>query len=144
MAHPAVRNWFRSQLVTRVPSIPYIDTINKAPNPENLPDIWVTMEFANSSEQRVSLGSPACWREFGEATFIVLGKSGKTDVPVLTAALTIRTAFLEVREMIAVAGVVNGQGKLVFDADTPNTDSTENGNWFLASVACSYTLDTYR
>jgi len=141
MSSIVVRNWFRSQIVTRVPSYPYFDTINKTPNHENLPDLWLTMEFANSSEQRISLGSPACWREFGEVTIIVLGKSGKGDVPVLTAAEVVKTAFENVHLMIPVGA---GQGKLVFDADVPNTDATENGNWFLASVSCSYTFDTYR
>lgn len=142
MSSLAIRNWFRTELVSRVPTVPYKDTVNKDPNPKNLPDVWMTLEFATSSERRISLGNPACWREFGEVQIIVLGKSGLGDTAVLTAAEAVRAAFQNVREQISLPG--GGNGSLVFDADTPNTDATENGNWFLASVSCSYTLDTVR
>lgn len=142
MSSRAVRQWFRAQIPLRVPTVPYRETINSMPDPRNLPDLWVTVEFANASEQRLTLGDRAIFREFGLVNIVVLGKSGKGDDPALQAAELFRTAFTNVKEVLAVGA---GTGDLKIDSpEPPNTDSTESGNWFLASVSCSYTLDVVR
>jgi hypothetical protein len=141
----AARNWFRSYLVAQVPSVPYVDTVNRAPDPSSLPDVWFTLEFSNASEQRLTLGVPALFREFGVVDVVVLGLSGRgDDIPVDTAEL-FRSALQDIRLQIPVTDSVGGNGDLRIDAaEPPNTDATESGNWFLASVSCAYTLDVVR
>lgn len=142
MSSRAVRQWFRGFAPAAVPSIPYFDTVNSMPDPKNLPDVWFTLEFANASEQRLTLGSQAIFREFGIVNIVVLGLSGKGDAAPMAAADLFYAAFLNIRQQIPVAATI---GDLRIDAaEPPNTDATESGNWFLASVSCSYTCDVVR
>lgn len=142
MSSRAVRTWFRQQIVARVPTLPYFDTVNTVPDNKSLPDYWVTVEFDNASEQRLTLGGQAIFREFGQVTLVVLGLSGRGDDTLLQWAEAVRTAFQAVSASVPVGA---GSGVLRVDApDPPNTDVTESGNWFLASVSCPYTFDVVR
>lgn len=142
MSSRAVRVWFRAQIVARVPTLPYYDTVNSTPNQRNLPTLWSTIEFSNAAEQRLTLGGRAIFREFGQVTLIVLGESGRGDDLVVQQAEALRTAFTAATAILAVGAE---SGVLRVDTpDPPNTDSTESGNWFLASVSCPYTFDVTR
>lgn len=142
MSSRAIRAWFRTFLPATVPGIPYIETVNIAPNPKNLPDVWATLEFSNASEQRLTLGTTAIFREYGMVNVVVLGLSGRGDDGVIEAAEAYRAALQNVSEQVAVGSEF---GTLRIDAaEPPNTDATESGNWFLASVSCSYTFDVVR
>lgn len=144
MSSIAVRTWFRNAVVARAPTIPYFDTINRMPDPRTLADlaIWDTIEFSDATEQRLTLGGRAIFKEYGQVSIIVLGLSGRGDDAVLTAAELLRSAFMDVRVQLVVGAET---GTLRIDApDPPNTDSTESGNWFLASVSCPYTLEVTR
>lgn len=143
MSSKVVRTWFREQIPLRVPSIPFFETINKEPPTQNLPSLWFTVEFTNPQEQRISLGERACWRETGQVGFVVLGRSGKGDDAVLDAAELIREAFRNSRPVLTVAP--GEPGYLVIDGvEPPDTDVSESGNWFLASLSCPYTFDFVR
>jgi len=138
MSSKAIRDWFRSELVTRVPTVPYFDTVNTIPENKNLPDLWCTLEFNGATEQRISLGSRACFREFGEVQIIFVGRSGRKDDAVIDAAEQVRQQFFGINAHFS-------DGDLTLDAaGPPNTDATENGNWFLGSVSCAYVFDTIR
>jgi hypothetical protein len=142
MSSRAVRTWFRAFVPTAVPSVPYVETTNQAPDPRNLPALWSTLEFSNASEQRLTLGSRAIFREYGNVEVVVLGLSGKGDSAVMQAAELFRTALTSIALPLPVGA---GFGDFKIDApEPPNTDATESGNWFLASVSCSYTLDVVR
>ena len=142
MSSRAVRQWFRSFLPSAVPSVPYVETVNIAPNPQNLPDLWSTLEFSNASEQRLTIGSQPIFREYGIVNVIVLGLSGRGDDAPLQAAELFRAALLNLSVQLPVGSEF---GDLRIDAaEPPNTDATESGNWFLASVSCSYTFDVVR
>lgn len=142
MSSRVVRSWFRAFLPATVPAIPYVETVNSAPNPKNLPDVWSTVEFSNASEQRLTIGTTAIFREYGMVNVIVLGLSGRGDDDVMEAAETYRAALQNITEQIAVDAAF---GTLRIDAaEPPNTDATESGNWFLASVSCAYTFDVVR
>lgn len=142
MSSRAVRQWFRSFVPAAVPSVPYYDTVNRMPDPTALPDVWVTLEFANASEQRLTLGKRSVFREFGIVNVVVLGLSGKGDDAPMLAAELFRTALQEIAVQLSVGAEV---GTLRIDApEPPNTDATESGNWFLASVSCSYQFDVVR
>lgn len=142
MSSRAVRQWFRTFLPATVPAIPYVETVNSAPSPKNLPDLWATLEFANASEQRLTIGTTAIFREYGMVNVIVLGLSGRGDDAIMEAAEAYRTALQNISEQVAVGAQF---GTLRVDAaEPPSTDATESGNWFLASVSCSYTFDVVR
>jgi hypothetical protein len=142
MSSRAVRQWFRTFLPTAVPTLPYVETVNSAPNPQNLPDAWATLEFPNASEQRLTLGTSALFREYGMVNVIVLGLSGRGDDTIMEAAEAVRSALQGIAVQVAVGDQF---GTLRIDAaEPPNTDATESGNWFLASVSCSYTFDVVR
>lgn len=142
MSSPVVREWFRTFLQAEVPSVPYIETTNVAPNPKNLPDTWMTLEFTSPSEQRLTIGANPVFREYGVVNVIVLGLSGRGDSAVLAAAELYRGVLQTLALQLPVG---SGFGELRIDsAEPPSTDATESGNWFLASVSCSYTFDTVR
>jgi hypothetical protein len=109
---------------------------------QNLPDLWATLEFSNASEQRLTLGGQAIFREYGMVNVIVLGLSGRGDSAPMQAAELFRTALSGISLQIPV-GIQFGDLR-IDAAEPPNTDSTESGNWFLASVSCSYTFDVVR
>ena len=142
MSSRPVRQWFRSTLAAVPGGVPFKETVNSTPNPKNLPDLWVTVEFQNSSEQRMTLGSRALFREYGTVNIVILGLSGRGDEDVLAEAERYRSAFSNISTQLT-AGVE--EGTLRIDApEPPNTDATESGNWFLASVSCPYTFDVVR
>jgi hypothetical protein len=142
MSSLVVRQWFRNRIVLAVPSIPFLDTVNQIPNPKNLPDLWATIEFTNASEQRLTLGQNAIFRELGQVSIAVLGLSGKGDNAVVAAAELYREAFSAIAESVVVGA---GLGYMRIDAaEPPTTDPTESGNWFLGSVSCAYTFDVVR
>lgn len=142
MSSRAVRQWFRTEILTRVSDVEYKDTVNVVPSAKNLPDLWCTLEFSFASEERLSLGTRALFREYGTVQIIFLGLSGKGDDGVVSAAEEARAAFTGVSEELTVGAET---GMLRIDApEPPATDSTESGNWFLASVSCAYTFDVVR
>lgn len=142
MSSRAVRQWFRAAVLAKVPTVPYYETVNRMPDPTALPDVWVTLEFANASEQRLTLGKRAIFREFGIVNIVVLGLSGKGDEAPMLVAEMFRTVFENIVAQVPVSGEM---GELRIDApEPPNTDATESGNWFLASVSCSYQFDVVR
>lgn len=142
MSSRAVRQWFRTRIPAIDATVPYIDTINSAPNPKNLPDLWVTLEFTTPSEQRLTIGPNAVFREFGVVNVIVLGLSGRGDDAVVAAAEVFKTG-LEFTGTLITVGATTGAFRI--DAvDPPSTDTSESGNWFLCSVSCAYTLDVVR
>lgn len=142
MSSVVIRDWFRAEVLTRLPTIPYKETVNVAPSPKNLPDLWMTLEFQPSSEERLTLGTRAMFREYGVVQLIFLGLSGRGDSVVLAAAESGRTVFQQVSVSLTVGSET---GVLRIDAPSPpTTDLTESGNWFLASVSCPYTFDVVR
>jgi|SRR6185369_710543 len=144
MSSKAVRDWFRAELQARVDDVPYYDTVNTIEKQKGLPELWLTIEFHDATENRTSLGTRACFREFGNVVIIAVGKSGVGDGPVVDLAERVRNAFFGIHVSVPY-GTGSDVGFLMLDAaDPPNTESTENGNWFLGSVSCSYTFDTVR
>lgn len=142
MSSRPVRQWFRTTLAAVPGGVPFKETVNSMPNPKGLPDLWATVEFQNSSEQRMTLGGRALFREYGTVNIVILGLSGKGDEDVLDAAELYRSAFSNISVEIPAGAEV---GTLRIDApEPPNTDATESGNWFLASVSCPYTFDVVR
>jgi hypothetical protein len=120
-------------------TIPYIDTVNSTPSPKNLPDLWVTLEFNVPSEERLSIGPNALFREFGVVNVVVLGLSGRGDDAVVQAAEVFKAGF-QFRNATLSVGAESGVLR-IDTVDPPSTELSESGNWFLCSVTCAYTLD---
>ena len=126
-----------------VPSVPYVETTNTMPDPTNLPDVWATLEFSNASEQRLTIGAQPIFREYGLVNVIVLGLSGRGDEAPMQAAELYRAALQNISAQVPLGPGQTGSLR-IDSAEPPNTDATESGNWFLASVSCSYTFDVVR
>ncbi len=146
MSSSVVRAWFRSRVddTPGVVGCPFFDTLNKIPSKKDLSDVdvWCTLEFAGATEERITLGEPATFLENGQVNILVLGKSGRGDAVVLEYAEKLRDLFVRVH-----TGIPNGSGTgyvHIDAADPPNTDATESGDWFLASVSCAYTFEFTR
>ena len=123
-----------------VSGVPYHDTINTMPEPKVLTALvsWCTLEFMAPTEQRLTLGAPGLFRESGQVHVLVLTKSGKGDEAAVEASEAFRALFTGIN-------LDTGGGRLTIDApEPPSTEPTESGNWFLASVICSYTYDVVR
>lgn len=89
MADPVVTDAFASRLGTL--STPYVDTLNA--RPATLPNIYTSIEVENSVVDRITIGSPAMFRESGTIAVKVNVRSGGGDSSAETLAETVRDLF---------------------------------------------------
>lgn len=135
MSSRFVRASFRAAWPLRVPGVPLIETINHDPHPNGLPTVWATVLFAMTTEERVSLGAPACRREIGEILVICICRSGDGDAPAVDAAEAVRGAFLDWTDPTGVLAIVGAAPP----ADTEYGDS--RGRWYAVEVPLGYRYD---
>ena len=93
MSSQYVREQFRTSWSTKVPSIPFHETINDDPDHTSMEALWATVEFIAFNESQVSLGSPSCRREEGTIVVVLSARSGVGDGTLNVAAETVRTAY---------------------------------------------------
>lgn len=93
MSSQYVRDEFRDSWTTKVPSIPFHETINDDPDHTTMEALWATAEFVAFNEVQVSLGSPSCRREEGTIIVVLFARSGVGDSTLNVAAETVRTAY---------------------------------------------------
>jgi hypothetical protein len=134
VASAVVRTAFRDALLAAYPGL-YFDTLNKSPGfmPDEggqpVPTIWYTLVFTAATERRISLGTPACRRETGQAEVWCLSASGVGDGPAITAAEGVRELLREKQLTPAIRTT---------DADPPIHFTPDDGDYFAAVVAVSY------
>ena len=132
MSSEYVRDQFRDSWATKVPSIPFYETVNDDPDHSVSAALWATAEFVAFNEVQVSLGSPSCRREEGTIIVVLAARSGVGDNTLLAAAETVRTAYRH-------WAVTDLQ---VTQIDPPLLDSGfSDGMWYTVSVDISYTYD---
>lgn len=135
MSSKFVRDAFRDSWAGKVPGIPYFDTINTAPNKENMPDLWASAEFQSFNEEPVSMGQPSCRRETGVITVVLSIRSGEGDDAITQAAEMVRDAYRYWRI----------EGLSVTQVDPPiDTDGFSDGMWFIMDVDINYDFDQYK
>jgi hypothetical protein len=97
MSSEAVRASMRAAVAAKAPSVPYFDSVNRSERTLNdtqpLPDVWLTLEFDMERRGPVTMGSRPWVEEAGTATVVVLGKSGRGDADVASAASDLSRAF---------------------------------------------------
>jgi hypothetical protein len=115
--------------------VPLVETINRDPNPNGLPTVWATVLFAMTTEERVSLGSPACWREVGEILVICICRSGEGDAPAVDAAEQVRAGFRDWSDATGALQIIDTAPPV----DTEFGDS--RGRWYAVEVPLGYRYD---
>lgn len=143
MSSPVVRNWCEQTAITLLPEAPFQKTIGMLWQERNLPEVWSTMEYANASVQRMTIGKRAIWNETGSFTFNVLGKSGFGENAMLEMlqrycdlAIDLRVELMEQSGQLGTLQIEN--------VGTPNCEPYEAGNWLIATVVSVYTYVSVR
>lgn len=73
------------------------DTNTEDDLPSNLDTAWLAVQFVNSTEERVSTGPDACWREEGIFYIHVVVPAGFNSSAALAFCETVRTALRDQR-----------------------------------------------
>jgi hypothetical protein len=108
--------------------------VNDDPDHDSIEDLWATAEYVAFNEERISLGSPACWRESGTITIVISGISGDGDAALLVASNNIRNAYRgwDVDKIS------------VIKVDPPQaTPSFSDGNWYSMEINLTYDYDYF-
>jgi hypothetical protein len=92
MSAAAVREAFRDKIAGLLASEGYafFESVNLASSTKDLPSRWYTLDFVPSDDARMSLGSPALFRESGLVTVAVYSEHNVEDADAVAAAEIIR------------------------------------------------------
>jgi hypothetical protein len=95
MSAAAVREAFRDAVagLLTADDFTFIESVNLAEATADLPLRWYTLDFIASDVTRLSLGSPALFRETGTVVVIVFTPPQIEDASAVAAAEVIRTAL---------------------------------------------------
>ena len=135
MSSRFVRASFRMAWPALLPGLALIETINRDPSPGGLPTVWATVLFAMTAEERVSLGSPACYRETGEILVTCICRSGDGDLPAVDAAESVRSAFHDWHDPTGLLAIID-------TSPPPDTEYGDSrGRWYAVEVPLGYRYD---
>jgi len=143
MPHPSVHTHFKVVVPDRS-GVPYQDTQGALRTQKGLPEVWCTLEYDNASVQRLTVGMPALYREYGTATAVFLAKAGHGPDELLRlgqafADLMLANYQTTITEENGIVGTLR-----IENVSSPNPEPFEDGNWLVCSVACTYTYDSVR
>lgn len=139
MSASAVRDAFRAKLDTLlVPEgFAYIESINKAEATRDLPDRWYTLDFMPASDDRISLGVPALFRETGRCAVAIFTPQQIEDADAVNAAEIVRA---EMANWFDPTGHIR-VGTAQPPADMDGGDF--RGSFYGISVDLAYTYDRF-
>ena len=112
-------------------ALPYLDTVNDAPKPAELPDSWFTLAFQGDSDDPVGIGVGGDLREEGRVIVACLGRSGIGDGALITLA---ETASALIRPHFRSNGIE-------VRSITPPQDQDPEGEFFRIDLSVDYTRD---
>lgn len=144
MTSTVVKRFAESLVAQVVPEAPYQNTIGQLTDTKNLPEIWSTLEYADAGSQRLTVGTPALWREFGTIVVVLVGKAGFGPKPLEKLGEKIFNTVQDMQRKLTepetgITGTLRIQ-----NVSPPNGDDYEDGNWLQCSVSCVYTYDSVR
>jgi hypothetical protein len=139
MSAGPVRSAFRAALDTLlVPDgFAFVESINKAESTKNLPDRWYTLDFQVASDDRISLGIPALFRESGRCTVAVFTPHQIEDQDAVGAADIVRTQMANWFDPTGMIRVTTAQPP----ADLDGGDF--RGSFYGITVDLLYTYDRF-
>ena len=130
MSDPVVINAFKAILATT--GAPFVDTLNV--RPATLPNTFSTLERDHAEVARITIGTPAQFRESGVLQIVVHVRAGLGDGPAQMLAEQIRDAFHDYAAgnlfVLAVGSAT------VFEPD--------DGNFFEMKVPVHYQYDFFK
>ena len=119
--------------------LPYYDSINTEPDPAPLPDLWGSLSFPESSEDKISIGdSLSLYRERGTVTIVIANRAGAGRSAIQAAAEACRTAFRT---------YVSDDGMMRITSVSPvrfSSGDSVYGTFFLSFVDLAYSYDFYQ
>lgn len=143
MTSTVVKAYAEGIVRTVLPNAPFQDTIGVLWTQKDLPEVWSTIEYSDSGNQRLTIGRPALWREFGSFTVTIVGKSGFGVDALQRMGESVSDLLQDQTERLIEANGISGMFR--FDSvGLPNPEQYEDGNWIICSVVCVYTYDSVR
>jgi hypothetical protein len=139
MSANAVRDVFRAALSTLlVPDgFQYVESVNLAENTRDLPNKWYTLDFLPSTDNRISLGVPALFREQGRVAVAIFTPQQTEDDDAVTAAEIVRQQMAQFRDPT---------GMIRVDSAQPATDldgGDFRGSFYGITVDLLYSFDRF-
>jgi len=139
MSAATVRDAFRTKLDTLlVPfGFAFVESINKAEATRDLPDNWYTLDFMPASDDRISLGVPALFRETGRVAVAIFTPQQIEDEDAVDAAEIVRTEM---------ANWFDPTGHIRVNSAQPPTDMDGGdfrGSFYGITVDLAYTYDRF-
>jgi hypothetical protein len=138
MSSKSVRDDLRQAWVTLIGDVPYYDTINTTPGTNAKPDTWITMLF-DGERERITLGSPACYREIGTVGIVIMHRAGLGDSA---------SGVLADRILNHFSGYSGAGGQMIIIGVQPPkdviNDSPLKSEFYKTLVELDYTYDTYQ
>ena len=111
MSAATVREAFRAKLSTLlVPDgFEFVESINRAESTKTLPPNWYTLDFLPSSDNRISLGVPALFRESGRCMVAIFTPHQTLDQSAVDAAELVRAEMANWHDPTGAVRVVTAQ-----------------------------------
>ncbi len=139
MSADTVRDAFRAQLSTLLVAdgFEFVESVNLAETTKNLPEYWYTLDFLPASDNRISLGVPALFRETGRCTVAIFTPHQTQDAVAVDAAEKVRAAM---------SNWFDATGMLRVDSAQPPADMDGGdfrGAFYGIAVDLSYTFDRF-
>lgn len=137
MSSPQVRSAFRERVQSLLAGFTYVESINRAEPPKDLPAQWYTLDFIGAVDERIALGRPSLFRESGDAIVALFSAQQIGDGPVTDAAQTLRDLMANWRDDTGQLRVQDVGPPLDLDG------GDFRGAWYAVTVDVRYTFDRF-
>jgi hypothetical protein len=135
----AVRDAFRAAVAPLLaPTFTYVESVNLAESTKDLPPNWYTLDFLPATDNRISLGLPALFREQGRVVVLIFTPHQTQDASAVDAAETVRAAM---------ANWFDPTGMIRVEAAQPPTDldgGDFRGAFYGITVDLLYAYDRFQ
>ena len=137
MSSSLIRSLFRTALDSQLArEEQYVDAIAMQAESEDLPERFLSLQFLGATEDRISIGTPSCWRERGTCRVWVVGLAGDGD-----AAVTSRAD--QVKDFFRNWGVPAAQLRAVGITPPTQLNFRSAGRWFSVVVDVAFQRDFF-
>lgn len=134
MSSLIIRNTIKSELQLNFSYIQFYNTLAYALDRENLPDIWQTIEFTNSSNTPISIGKNACWREISLVNIYVVVETGAGEDQAIVELGNIANHFRYFND---------NSGLRVATVGSPETSDQSDGRWLICTLSLEVNYDYF-
>lgn len=132
MSSSVVRSSILAAIAAQFPTWPYVETFGYATDNENLPDQWMSADFAADGETRMTIDVPnTWWLESGICRIVSVTLSGTGDAAAMVQAMAVMDYF---------RGWRDEPNRIRIDRVTPPAVMIEqsDGRWLTVAIDIFY------